>query len=500
MNSSTQLPLHHHHHNSGTPRPMPLSLPLLTPDTDSSSFQKDHKVLISGAGLGGLMLGALLERAGIDYEIYEQADRYLRIGSAMAITANVFPVFEQLGILPQVIERSKPLDVVEGYNEKLKLFLPMNYHYMEKLSGYLSRIITHPDLYDILSSQVPEEKVLWGKKIISVQENDNGVSIECTDGSSYRGQIVVGADGAHSGVRECIYKALDEKGGLAKGDKEVPKYNGVCLWGETKTLNPEKFPKLRNPTSNVCAVFGDRLPYYWMTATTHRDTICWLIIQFFDKPTQQATESIRRWKSQPAGDMCEALKDLPIACGENLTLRDVMEETSRQLLSKIMHEEKFYHTWYSGRAVLIGDACHKMSPAGGLGAVNALQDATVLANCLFTLPDTPNWGLEEITDAFKAFKDERYMHAKLCYEHSHQLSQIMGNHWATEITRAIYGKTPDWLWRLMLRRIISHRPQVCFLPQIEVKGIAKPAPQPSLSRSITGSSSTIYNDERAASF
>ena len=98
---------------------------------DDETFET--KVLISGAGLGGLMLGALLERAGIDFAIYEQADRYIRIGSAMALTANVLPLFDQIGILPMVLEQSKPVEMVECYNEKLKLFLPLQYHHTEKL-------------------------------------------------------------------------------------------------------------------------------------------------------------------------------------------------------------------------------------------------------------------------------------------------------------------------------------------------------------------------------
>lgn len=89
--------------------------------------------------------------------------------------------------------------------------------------------------------------------------------------------------------------------------------------------------------------------------TTPRDTICWFVIEFFDKNKIQTAENIQRWKSQPAGEMCEALKDLPIPCGDKLTLADLMEETSRELLSKVMHEEKFFQTWYSSRAVLIGD-------------------------------------------------------------------------------------------------------------------------------------------------
>ena len=54
-------------------------------------------------------------------------------------------------------------------------------------------MIPHPDLYAVLVAQVPEAKIMWGKKIIQVQQDNQGVTIGCTDGSTYRGEILVGA-------------------------------------------------------------------------------------------------------------------------------------------------------------------------------------------------------------------------------------------------------------------------------------------------------------------
>jgi len=113
---------------------MPVALPLFSFDDDEPTLPRAPvKVMISGLGLGGLMLAILLERACVDYEIYEQADRYIRVGSAMALGPNLFPLFEQLGILTEILQLSKPVEKVEGYTEKLKLFLPVPYHHTEKL-------------------------------------------------------------------------------------------------------------------------------------------------------------------------------------------------------------------------------------------------------------------------------------------------------------------------------------------------------------------------------
>ncbi|KAF8924730.1 hypothetical protein BGZ52_007817, partial [Haplosporangium bisporale] len=216
----------------------------------------------------------------------------------------------------------------------------------------------------------------------------------------------------------------------------------------------------------------------WATTSTWRNTLCWILIEFFDKPKLQQVEYIKRWKSTPAGEMCEAVKDFPVPGGENLTLGDLMAETSRNLLSKVMNEEKFFQTWHSGRTVLLGDAAHKMSFAGGLGVINAFQDAVVLANYLNSLPLTDTWKQSDIIFAFKGYKAERYGSAKHACDLSHSIGQLTGKNWSSEVTRTFAGF--KWLWKLSMRKMIANRPQAAFLPLVESRGAVKPTPQPSL--------------------
>ncbi|KAG0334855.1 hypothetical protein BG000_007997 [Podila horticola] len=456
---------------------MPFSKNLL--DNDDDMPRDPVKVIIAGAGLGGICLGILLEKAQIPYCVFEQADRVTRLGSAMAVTGNVFPMFEQLGLMPDILARSKEVGTLEGYNEKMKLFLPMNYTFAKQLTGFLPRIITHPDLHEILLSRIPVHKIVWGKRVVHVDQTPDSLRVHFTDGSSFPGQVLVGADGTHSGVRTSIYKTLADKSELPRVDKEPVMFNGVCLVGETKPLNAAQFPRINDPKSNVQAVYSEKRPYYWAITSTWRNTLCWVLIEFFDKSKLQEAEYIKRWKSTPAGEMCEAVKDFPIPGGANLTLGDLMAETSRKLLSKVMNEEKFFQTWHSGRTVLLGDAAHKMSLAGGLGAVNAFQDAVVLANYLYSLPSTDTWKQSDVTQAFRGYKAERYGSAKHACDMGHSIGQLTGKTWSAEVTRTFASFT--WLWKLALRRVFANRPQAAFLPLVENTGTLKPLPQPSLS-------------------
>lgn len=84
-----------------------------------------------------------------------------------------------------------------------------------------------------------------GKKVLSYQEDSDGVTVTCADNSTYHGDILVGADGAYSNVREQLYSALKAKGSLPTSDEEPLPFNCVCLVGQTEVLDPEEFPGLK---------------------------------------------------------------------------------------------------------------------------------------------------------------------------------------------------------------------------------------------------------------
>ncbi|KAF9176816.1 hypothetical protein BGZ50_009626, partial [Haplosporangium sp. Z 11] len=85
----------------------------------TSNSQPDKKapmVLIVGAGLGGLMLGMVLEKAGIDYCIFERALKVKPLGAAMALGPNILPVFEQLGLLEEFYKIAMPVPSTDIYD------------------------------------------------------------------------------------------------------------------------------------------------------------------------------------------------------------------------------------------------------------------------------------------------------------------------------------------------------------------------------------------------
>lgn len=84
----------------------------------SEHMTTDLKILIVGGGIAGLTLAALLEKAGIEYQVFERAAAIRPLGSVVAIGPNVLPVIEQLGLLEEFVAASKVTGFVTNFNEQ----------------------------------------------------------------------------------------------------------------------------------------------------------------------------------------------------------------------------------------------------------------------------------------------------------------------------------------------------------------------------------------------
>lgn len=125
-------------------------------------------------------------------------------------------------------------------------------------SGY---IVARPKLYELLLRQVPSEKIFFGKKILALQQGGNGALIRCSDGSCTEGDIIVGADGAYSAIRQNLYAQLKKEKKLpASDDVDLP-FSTVCLVGQTRPLDHGIFPNLALEPCQFFRILGDNKPY-----------------------------------------------------------------------------------------------------------------------------------------------------------------------------------------------------------------------------------------------
>ncbi|KAG0371540.1 hypothetical protein BGX24_001528 [Mortierella sp. AD032] len=410
-------------------------------------------VLIVGAGLGGLMLGALLEKSDVPYTIFERAAAVKSLGSAMSIGAGLLPAFEQMGLYDEILAIGKYWTHTEPYKESLEPYHPSDFSPVEEYTGYGQVIVTRPKFYEVMLKQVPPHKIHFGKRVLNITEEDDKVTVHLSNNETFKGDIVVGADGAYSAIRQRMYEQLATQDKLPKSDQEELPFSCTCLVGQTKVLDPKEFPIIDEPVCKFRSV---------KTAQEQR---------FRNNDNAE-------WGAHPAQTMCDETRNFPIELsdGKKRTLGDLYDLTPKELISKVMLEEKVFSTWYSGRVVLLGDACHKLNPSGGHGAVTAMHDAIALANLLYALPSKTS---SDVTRIFQEYQEERYPAVIQSFKKSQFLSKSMEKGIMGTVFLYLTTRMPLWLWKIALAKMVGFRPQLGFVEAIAVKGTIAPVAPPS---------------------
>ncbi|KAF9285413.1 hypothetical protein BGZ74_001497 [Mortierella antarctica] len=433
------------------------------------------KVLIVGAGMSGLMLGILLTHAGINFDLYERSAVVKPIGSTMAFDSRILAVFEQLGMLEDALNISFPCRGLNVYDNNLQAMGGFDLSDYKNRTGYDMILFSRPQMHQLFVSKIPKEKLHLGKKIESIEDNGEEVTIHCADGSSASGDILVGADGAYSGVRTSLFKAMAEKGLLPEADKEDLTVGHICMVGTTKSLEDNTYKALKDDFSHFERVIMQGTPHSWSTATVPGNRVCWLMTTQLGSTSTNATRfDNAEWGPEANQSMIEEVRDYPCALGG--TMGDLIDLTPPEMISRVFLEEKLFESWHHGRVVLIGDACHKMLPSGGAGAINALQDAVILANCIYDITSaTP----ENIHEAFADYRSQRYPKAKYQIDKSKVMATIQyGQTWKDRAIRhIIFNWIPKSIQTEQFLKDTTYRPQVMFLPNIENRGTVVLEPQ-----------------------
>ncbi|KAF9348199.1 hypothetical protein BGX26_000374, partial [Mortierella sp. AD094] len=166
------------------------------------------------------------------------------------------------------------------------------------------------------------------------------------------------------------------------------------------------------------------------------------------------------WGPESVDSMIAQVADhkVPFGC----TLGDLIQDTPKELISKVYLEEKLFETWNHGRIALIGDACHKMLPSAGQGAVNAMQDAVIVANCIYELSSASHKQIVAALNDYKSQRSQRYAHAKKQFQISSMVGKILyGETWFEKfMRRAVFNWLPRNFEERSFIKSVEYRPQV----------------------------------------
>ncbi|KAK3821246.1 MAG: hypothetical protein J3Q66DRAFT_438136 [Benniella sp.] len=448
------------------------------------------KIIIAGAGISGLMTAIQLERAGMEYVVFEKAKECLPLGSALSLTPACSYIFDQLGqvfipfhlfslalMLEDVLKVSLPCQKISYVRDDLSPVGGMDAGNQTERYGYTGLLITRPSFYDVLLSRVPPHRVNWGKRILSFEQNQYGVMVRIADGSTFHGDILIGADGAYSAVRQVLYKNMMKKGlTVPKTDMAPLRFDSHCVIGVTDVLSPEEYPVLATRSGDFQVIIGKErsLQVYLFPFAENR--IGWQICGKMENPEEHDQQNFRfsDWGPVAADELCDQVRHYKCPFGG--TLGDLMNRTSKERLSKVMLEEKYFQTWWHMRTVLVGDACHKHLPFGGQGANQAILDSVHLVNQLYAIPTA---SLDDVAKSFKAFYASRSTNARDVYKSVGLVSTVLSSRgFGSELMRNIaLSKTPKWLSDLGMDGMNTDRPVLCFLPAPDVEAAVKARPQ-----------------------
>jgi 6-hydroxynicotinate 3-monooxygenase len=313
-------------------------------------------VAIVGAGIGGLAAAACLRRIGVDVTIYEQAQRFARVGAGIQQSPNAVRVLRRLGLEPQLRTIAfQPASALNRQSDTGELL-------WERAMGAASEdkygapylVLHRGDLHAVLVSAVPDEVIQRGRKLTGLAQNGSSVRLDFADGGKAEADVVIGADGVHSVVRESLLGA------------ERPTFTGRVAY---RTVFPAS---LLNGTA-----IDDQAK--WWGPDRH-------IVMYYVNPQRSEVYFVT---STPEPDFTQESWS---TTGDMAVLRDAYRDfhpTVRAVLDAAPSAHKWalvvrdpLPRWTEGNIALLGDACHPMTPYMAQGAGTSIEDAAVLSRCL----------------------------------------------------------------------------------------------------------------------
>jgi 6-hydroxynicotinate 3-monooxygenase len=361
------------------------------------------RVAIVGAGIGGLTVAAVLLRRGFSVAVYEQAKAFARIGAGIQLSANAMKVLRGLG-LEQRVSRTAFLPSSwknrDGDTGTMRFEFLLGETAAERYEApYL--LMHRADLHDALASKVPKERVHLNKRLVDLSQSGSEVELYFADGSRAAADMLIGADGVHSRVRQ-----------ITQGEQS-PQFTGRVAYRST-------FPASRiqgAPFDDCTKWWGpDRhiVMYYTM-----RDRSEIYFVTSVGEPGWK-TES---WSAK--GDLNELRGAFS---GFHPDVRKVLAACPEVHKWAILDRDPL-SSWVNGRVVLLGDSCHPMTPYMAQGAAMSMEDAVVLGRCL---SDAASGEIEKALRRFESTRKDRTSRVQLS---SHR------NEWMKQAT------DPDWVYK-----------------------------------------------------
>jgi len=307
-----------------------------------------NSISIIGGGIGGLTLGNVLKQHNIDFKIYESAPEIKPVGAGIAMAGNAMQIFDKLGLKEKIENAGTKMHALIITDEKLQTISKTDVLKLERQYNVCNIAIHRADLQRILSENISEQIIL-NKRLSKIEKKEN-YHLTFEDNSEIESEIVFGADGVKSLIRNQILKSGEIRNAKQK-----------CWRGILTTEIPEKY------SHNAFEIWGKGKRFGFVKLS--ENTLYWyaLVNEKFYSDDINLLETFTEFHPDILDMIFKTSK-------ENIILNDIIDI-------------KPMNNWSVQNLCLIGDAAHATTPNMGQGGCQAVEDAYVIGKLLETEKD-----------------------------------------------------------------------------------------------------------------
>lgn len=303
------------------------------------------KTAIIGAGIGGLTTALALKQNGQQAIIYEGVPEIKPVGAGIILANNAMQVFKKLGLQEKIEKAGNKISCMKITDPQLNNISVVDLSAYEKKYSVQNVAIHRGELQKILANEVGYNNINLSKRLLKIEKSEL-FKLTFEDNSTTESNIVIGADGIKSVVRNQLFE-----------ENKLRNANQKCWRGICEMDLPQKYDQELNEAWGKGKRFGfvkiGKQKLYWYALAD-------------SKNIKQDEVDLGAMFSEFHSDI---LKIISAADKEQVIINDILDL-------------KPIYKWQSENVCLIGDAAHATTPNIGQGACQAIEDAFVLSECL----------------------------------------------------------------------------------------------------------------------